>query len=477
MSAREVPAAVWARSAWVAAAVMATAVSLSLVRIPIQVTDSLLVMLQVQPEASAAAVIRTFLGEDGFLRPLYPAQVKVLLDLSGGSYFVTFKAFHVALVVALFIVVTMAARVRARTEFIAFAFALAVLTGLHTFIGNVWEAYPINHYLEIAVFCTAALVLGQSRGGWWIDALASLLFVAAALTLESGLIVWVVFVVGRFVDLRGVSWRGVAVVTLLLAGYLYLRFVYLNTGTPTLAERSTGFGFGRLEPADAIARFGEAPYLFYLYNVASSFLSVVLSEPRGGTWELTSQLRQGAISPGLIVNVLSVLVGTGLLVWFTAVRWRRWLARQFEHVDQLVLVALATIAGNAAVCFVYTKDEIMSTGGVFYALAVFAAASHLLAIHASAPRRALAGALLTVALVLGSTAWTIRSAGLHYHLARMGFNIRSEWGRVDEWLRDQNIVLTTPEATTLVEDLRVEAMDRPMLNPVFLPRWGAAWFK
>ena len=477
MSRPAMPAAVWGRCAWVAAAIMAAAVSLSLVRIPIQVTDSLLVMLQVQPEPSVVAVVRTFLGEDGFLRPLYPAQVKLLLDVSGGSYFFTYKAFHVALVVALFVLVTMAARVRTRADFLAFAFGLTVLTGLHTFIGNVWEAYPINHYLEIAVFCTAALVLGQSSGGWWIDLLASLLFIVAALTLESGLVVWVVFVFGRLVDLRGVSWRGVAAVTLLLAGYMYLRFVYLNNGTPTLVERSTGFGFGRLEPAEAIARFGESPYLFYLYNVVSSFLSVVLSEPRGGTWELTSQLQQGAITPGLVVNVVSALMATGLLVWFTATRWREWLARRFAHVDQLVLVALAAIGANAAVCFVYTKDEIMSTGGVFYALAAFAAASHLLAVHDNAPRRALAGTLLTVLLLLGSTAWAIRSAGLHYHLARMGFNIRSEWGRVDEWLQDQKIVLTTPEAKTLVEDLRVEAIERPMLNPVFLPRWGAAWFK
>ena len=90
-----------------------------------------------------------------------------------------------------------------------------------------------------------------------------------------------------------------------------MRFWDLSTGTPGLTERATGFGFGRLEPDEVVERFGASPYLFYLYNVVSSFLSVVLSEPRAGTWDLTARVVRGQIAPGMVVPVFSSLLATG----------------------------------------------------------------------------------------------------------------------------------------------------------------------
>ena len=143
---------------------MAAAVSFSVLRIPIQVPDSLVVMLQVQAAPSGA--LTNFVGEQGFLRPVYMAQTRWLLDLAGGDhYFLVFRGFHVLLVFTLLALFVVAARVRTAPELGAFLFALVVLTGHHTFRGNVWESYPVNHYLEIAIFCLAALVVCQSRGG------------------------------------------------------------------------------------------------------------------------------------------------------------------------------------------------------------------------------------------------------------------------------------------------------------------------
>ena len=467
----------WGVAAWVAAAIMAAAVSLSVLRIPIQVTDSLIPLLQVQAAPSAAAVFRSYLGRTGFLRPVNWSQIKLLLDVSGGNYFLAFRGFHVLLVVLLFVLFTLAARVRTRTEFLAFTFALTVLTGLHTFVGNVWEAYPINHFLEIAVFCTGALVLAQSKGGWWADLLGGVLFLAAALTLESGLLVWVVFVIARLVGMKGLSWKGIAFVTVLLAGYFYVRFWDLSTGTPGLTERATGFGFGRLEPDEVVERFGASPYLFYLYNVVSSFLSVVLSEPRAGTWDLTARVVRGQIAPGMVVTVFSSLLATGGMAWFAAVRWRTWAARRFEHADQLVLIVLAVAAGNAVICYVYTKDEIMSTAGVFYALAAFAAATYALERMAEMRMSAVRSSVVLLFLFFGGVTWCVRSAGLHYQMAAMTFNIRAEWANVDDWLDDQEATPVDSSAVQLIEDLRTLAIEMPVVNPVYLPRWGDEWFR
>jgi hypothetical protein len=146
----------------------------------------------------------------------------------------------------------------------ALLFALTVLTGLHTFRGTVWEAYPVNHSLEVVAFCVLALVLARSKAGRWTDTAAALTFLAAAFTVESGLLVWVVIAVAWLTGARGISRRGVLIVTALLAGYFAMRFVYLHTGVPALSERSSGFGLRQLGPtscssASAAVRMCSTP--------------------------------------------------------------------------------------------------------------------------------------------------------------------------------------------------------------------------
>ena len=453
---------------------MAAAVSFSLLRIPIQIPDSLVVMLQVQ--AAPSASLTYFVGEQGFLRPIYMSQTRLLLDAAQGEhYFLVFRGFHVLLVVVLLALFVRAARVRTRTDCAAFAVALLVLAGHHTFRGNVWESYPVNHYLEIAIYSLAALVLCQSRGGWWIDLLAAATFAAAALTLESGLIVWVVIAVAWMAGLRGVSWKGLALVTLLLAGYFYVRYAYFGTGGPDLMDRATGFGLGRLERDEVAARFADAPLLLYAYNVMASMLSVLLSEPRGGTFEMTRRWLAGELTPSVFVALVSSAIGTGFLVWFAVTRWGSWMSRRFEHGDHLVLMCIAVTAANAAISYAYVKDEIMSTAGVFYALAVFAAVRAALT-RVPEARRGLTTIALSVLLLTASATWAIRATGLHYHMYYASYYLRNEWATVEVWLRDQRVEPTTEEGWRLVESLRTAAIEMRALNPHFLPRWAERWF-
>jgi hypothetical protein len=463
--------------AWSAALLMALIVSLAVLRNPVQVTDSLVPILKVQ-DASTWEVFRAKIDNVGFFRPLYWVQIKLLLEASGGRYTLAYKSFHVLWIALLFVLFVCAARVRTKDDAIAFTFALVVLTGMHSFLGMVWEGYPVNHYLEIAVLSLAALVLCQSSGGVVADIAAVLLFVIASLTLDSGLLVWVVVVAARLVGLRGVSWRGVAMTTALLAAYLALRFVVFDIGSPGVGERAVGFGFSRIEPAEIERRFVVTGHLyyFYLYNVVSAFASVFLSEPISGRWMLTERVIHSGIDPMVATSITSVLVATGLLLSFAIVRRRRWAVRQFDHDDQLVLVCVAVALGNAAMCFSYVKDEVMSTAGVFYALAAFSAMRHALATWGGARGRTAVSTALVVVLFAGSVAWTIRTTGSQYQILRIGTADRYEWAHVDEWLAQQNQTPTTPQGARLVRDLRADAMRTRPLSLLFVPRWAVRWF-
>src|SRR4029077_14288325 len=122
-------------------------------------------------------------------------------------------------------------------------------------------------------------------------------------------------------------------------GYLALRFGYLRTGVPALSERSSGFGLRQVGPDELQRRFGAWPYGFYAYNVLSSILTVLFSEPRAGIWTIPAEFMRGRIAGGTLINVASSAMTTALVGWFVATRWRAWWTRTFDRDDQIAIVS------------------------------------------------------------------------------------------------------------------------------------------
>ena len=54
----------------------------------------------------------------------------------------------------------------------------------------------------------------------------------------------------------------------LVLGYLILRFSILQIGSPGLEERTSGFGFSRLDGEELVEKFGSRPLPFYAYEFA-----------------------------------------------------------------------------------------------------------------------------------------------------------------------------------------------------------------
>jgi hypothetical protein len=335
------------------------------------------------------------------------------------------------------------------------------------------EAFPINHFLEIAVLGLLALNLAQSRGGWWADAGAALVFALAALTLESGLLVWVVVAAAWASGLRGISTRGVIVATALLAGYFVLRLEVLAGALPSLAERSSGFIFDRLDPDELQRRFGDAPLVFYAYNVGSSLLGLLLSEPRDGVFAAVRAWLDGEVFPRTWLALISSALTGALMGWAL---WRR--LRQggpLDAAERLVIVAAAVLPANAVLAFAYTKDEIMAFAGVFYAFAAYAATRVAIA-RVGTLRRPGAAFAASLVLVTMASCWAIRSVSVHHVMSRQAFRVRNDWVGAPRFLRSENRPPATPEAVALVESLRDQALQAPVRNPQLVPEWNNRWF-
>jgi hypothetical protein len=424
-----------------------------LLGLTIQVSDSFGNLLAIQ-EPTFGDVLRDQLWQRGYLRPLLWGQIKAVYELSGGDYFLWFRGIHVLQIAALVALCVHVMRPRTALEAALVPLSLAVIIGAHTFVPLVREAFPINSFLTIAIACVAALALaGRAQPRWYIDTSAIALLIASLLTVESGVLIWVVLVAAYLAGMRGVSRAAVVAMTFCVAVYVLVRFLVLDVGSPSLAERASGFGFTILEPADLVRRFEGRAWIFYAYNILSSISTVLFGEPKGGVWRFIWEMTTGTVHPWTMVSVVSSTAATVLLGWFVWSRRAALRAWRFEPHDRVVIVFAFVLLANAVISYPYTKNVIMSPAGVFLGLAVYAAARAWFQV---VPRR---GAVLTMVLFTVLTCgWAFRVAGNHYNLRRTAAEKRAEWVSVDRWLDRQRIALDTDQARALRDALRRDAL-------------------
>ena len=460
----------------VLAGVLASAIAFDLWRMPVQPSDALTELLDAQASPSVATSFRNAVGTTSYLRPLRIAQIKALFDLSGGHYRLVYRGFHALLIVALIWLFVRALPIESPLDAAAAAVALTVLTGLHTFLGFLREAFPINHFLEIAVLVLIALNLTLSRGGWLVDLLAGVIFAFAALTLESGVLIWVVIATAWMVGLRGVSARGLALVTALLAGYFVVRFWYLDTGLPSLTERTSGYFLERLEPSELQQRFGDRAIVFYAYNVVASILSVLFSEPRDGLFVAARAWRGGDVHPHAYLTVLSSLAMTIVMAWTAFASWRKvWrTGSTLPRSGRLAIVAVVVLVANAALSFSYAKDDIIAVAGVFYAIAAFAAVRAVLEYGQGGG--VVRAAVVSMAMLALGSAWAMRSSGVHHVMNEHAFRTRNDWAELPIRWQQEGRWPSDAAPRALIEGLRNAALDADVPNPQMVPEWRSQWY-
>jgi hypothetical protein len=459
-------------AAWILGALVAIGIGGSVYRIPMQVSDSLEVIERVVPLPSLGAAFTEGLRNSSLmLRPLKEVRAKLLVEIGeafGNRFHLVFRGYHVmagAVLIALFVWVC---RVRTWTDVAALACALAILTGLHTFVGLFRESFPVNHFLVVAIGVVATFGLAQSRGGWLVDAAAIVIFSIAALTFESGLLVWPVAAAAYIAGARGISRRALIVMTLLLAAYVTFRMGYLNKQVVAYGQRTTGFGAGTLSPEEQVERFSHNPIPFWSYNISMAATSVLLSQPTIGQWTIVRAWQRGAMPPVFLIEVGSSLLTTMLIAWYifgrTDTGQRRWR-------EPAALVFLVVLVANAALSYAYSKNEIVSVAGVFYAVIAYVALRELLQ-RAPSSWRAIPIAALVLVL---SSAWAVRAAGLHLSLRHGAFEARTGWAYVlnpadrDHWPAE-------PHARRVVARMREESILQPTITPALLPRWTELWW-
>jgi len=408
------------------------------------------------------------------LRPMDYASTNAVLRGAAATGMRTrsaFRALHAALACMLLALFTIAARPRIRADLIVFPAALTMLVGLHGFAGMMREAYPINHFLLVTVGALIVFVAAQSRGGPFADTIAVVTFVFCLLSVESGILILVVAVSAWIAGWRGVSRRALAVMLGIVAAYLAWRIGYLHIRGASVGDHSSGFGNTMLSPGDEVARFGAHPAGVFLYNVLSAISSVLFSEPRDGVYALIGIHETPAglalPPPSIFIEIASSVAATALLVW-AVVRWRAGTLTDPQAFGRMLFVAGAVIAASGAISYSYNKDEIISTAGIVYVLAVAAALRE--ALLAAGRAQGARVVFATCALTFISAIWGWRAIGFEYKMLRSAAFARTEWARVLPGAPDSRPMLE-PRDYDLARELKTEAGAPPVVDYQQLPRW------
>ena len=444
----------------------------SVYNIPIQVSDSLDVIIASRQAPSSLALFRkTLQSSSTTLRPgryLQARWIGELADAARWSYHFVFRGIHALLAFAIVFLFAWVARVRDWGDVSALGIALTVLVGHHTFAAMMREAYPVNHYAEIACGSLITLGIAQRRATAAGQLVALAILVAGLLVIESAVLLWVVLAGCVVVGLPGLSRRTAFAATFMLALYLLAR-PFLGIAAPGIGGHASGWLANSYSADELVARFGANPWPFYIYNAVGGALSVVASEPRFGVYRVLSSLDAETWPPVITIHLASsVILSLVILAHARAVVRRPWSSWTEER--QVLALAAAVLAVSALLCATYIKDEIVSTAGVFYALAAYAAIRWLLA---GAGQGRLRAAMAAACILVVAHLWAFRTVGTHYELRRAAFVTRNDWA-LDAFESSSDETSATDRKR--FSQLRFEALQHRVTSPSFLPSWGERYW-
>lgn len=416
-------------------------------------------------------------------RPLFDLAIKASYE-TAGTWLPFYQALVLVLFAALLILVVGLCRPVGTKRTLAACVAVSCVSALHT-SRILFGFWPLNHYAAVMVCVLLAIALalhptfaeasasaanaaadtpaGRSatrRFDWLFGPLA----LVAMFGLELGALIVPLTIVLWWFGAPGIGRRGVLSVLAGAAIYLTVRLMFAEYSGESLYA-DTGFVFQTMDAASLRARFGDSPWLLWIYNVGSTFLTIVTSEPREGVFSFVESLLARDMESWRWFHVgLSAL--TTLVIVGGLVRGWPWSER-----DRLLVVAgSALLVFGSALGFLYTRDRIGLAGGIGYALLLYvASASWLEAASATAtaarPDTGWQRLAVTGVSALLAAAWVIRSGETFFQLRDLAWDYRIEWTERFEELGARQ------EQTVLLQQLRTAALAETPADPRRDPAW------
>jgi hypothetical protein len=405
------------------------------------------------------AIVSAFTGLE--FRPAFALGIKTFYEVVG-VWLQFYQALALLQFAALLALVVWSCRPSGLSRGVAACIAISCIAGLHT-SRILFGFWPLNHYSAVMVCVLLAIALALDARSRSIDWVFGPLALVAMLGIEVGGLVVPVAVALWWFGAPGLSRRGVAWVLLAAVLYLTIRGAFGEQPREFPLYVDSGLGFSALDISALRARFGDSPWLFWIYNVIAAFLTTVASEPRDGVYSFVESLLARDMETWQWFHVGSSLLTTGVIA--VGLAW----SRPWKERDRLLVVGgCALLVFGSALGFLYARDRLGLAGGVGYALLLYVACASLLenAPLAGWRRRMVAGVLAMVA-----AAWVVRSGETWFQLRDTAWEFRLEWTERWEELGARQ------EQTELLKQLRAAALASTPADPRHDPAWTYRLFE
>jgi hypothetical protein len=347
-------------------------------------------------------------------RPFFTLAVRAAYDLVGLRLF-WYQTLVLAQFAAVLALLVWLMRPIGSGRAVAATVALSCVVGLHTsrILFGFWPLNFGSFVLGLLLLATALAL--DSRPRPWVCFWLALI---ALFSLEWGAALLVLLPALWLARAPGADRRAVLGAFAAAAVYAAARLLFDSRDPVPLFYTESGFGFSQLDPAALHERFGDAPWLFWLYNVASTLLTVAASEPRSGVFAFTAAILEGNVPYWRWLHVSSSLVTTTVMV-------ATLLACRPAGRDRLLLVAgLVLLVVGSGFGAIYTRDRLGLVPGIGYGLLLYLTVVLLVdRLPSSGWRRRLAAA----GIVLVGALWCVRSVEAYFQLRDTAWDFRREW--------------------------------------------------
>ena len=438
--------------------------------VPFEISETVgnLVKFQVWPSAGHI-FLATFTeggggANPGFMRAWSDATSKLVFDLSGGHYFLTYRLLHFVFILLLMIFLVRLIQVRSSGDLRLAMWPARRCSACTPFTRPARDGTE-HQAAHPGPLPRSRVPLGLA-GALAKDLAALALTFYAVFSNELGLSLGVCFAAAYLVGFRGVSGKGVLCTTAVLALYLYLGS-WSGTRESSLTERSSGFGFRILDPPELIRHVrGKSDPALRLKRrgvrtdglpLGAAFGRVHIRARRAERRDLAWPRFPGGSS----------LLTTALMGWSPPIAG----SVESRAISTMTTSLSRFDGGDRGQCGHQLSvrergdDE---HGGVFYALAMVPPMRLLAARLTGQPSFSGAASLRTRSCV-DSLAWTLARSPLRgprslrrAHPARVvRCHGRNFLGRAN--LGEQD--------TRLIDELRTEMLAIPILRLSFAPRW------
>jgi hypothetical protein len=455
----------WTAVVLLASTPLVALLCLTLWRMPFPVSEAVAIFEDVTRQPALDFVI----PDTAYYRPLFHMTISAVWNhagsLSAALSWITLL--HIVPIVLLVLLIVGHLRPRTAADAAIAAIVVAVLVGSPGFRDNL--ELPLSYtIIGMPLALAVWILLTRDRRTWHLPAIVVFTLVAIGFK-EQGLVLVPLVLVAWWTRAPGVSGATAATLAGVAVVYAGLRLMWGESWS--MFEQAVGLGFGEMEPAEAIERYGSFPYVLYAYSGASTIANVLFAEPTRGMFTIVRSIVDGHPQPWQLVHLGSSAVVTAIIAWWGIGALRR-VGRGGWSTDARLFVALCVVLLACGVLSAnYSRDRLGGMAVPLYALAAFHALRAAVERVWTAPRvpYAMAAALLFLIAV----GWQLRAVGTVERLRLTSFRNHTEWLVALPERRQE--FGERPVYMRIMESMIDQGTTPGMPQPTRYPRWMSRW--